>query len=122
MAPLIRALEIVTEKSTFDPNFLQPSSTDPDSGSCIQKNDFLFFISKLERSFDFFISGHSSMTPNSSVVSSPRTNRRPTKYRNMLPVLNRSMVDLRSPSMPGYDCAIFLMSGLYLVPLINIEI
>ena len=42
------------------------------------------------------------MTPNSSVVSSPRTNRRPTKNRNMLPnILNRSMVDLRSPSMPG---------------------
>ena len=31
LAPLTRALEVVTEMSTFDPNFLQPSSTDPDS-------------------------------------------------------------------------------------------
>ena len=77
-APLIRALEIVTDKSTFNPNFLQPSTTDPDSG-------------------------HASISPNNSVVSSPKTNKRKSKSKLFPRSINESMIDLRRSSSPELE-------------------
>ena len=45
LAPLVRAIEIAAEKSSFDPNLLQPSAhaPEPDSGSYNFSSQTLFY-------------------------------------------------------------------------------
>ena len=61
LAPLVRALEIATEKSSFDQNLLQPSISTP---APVQASGILGFLTKFSVKVEFWTNSIPETFPN----------------------------------------------------------